>query len=139
MIKHYNTENREEGGRAFLQQYVRKKDGETKPDITEKGVTVLAMCTTLMACAHQLVRQSGELVYSTSSLDTCNCPTFIMSTCISAGGIPLSVAIISSEGETVITQAMTFLKSVLPPNAFWGKGKMGPDALMTIVMQREQH
>jgi len=43
---------------------------------------------------------------STSSLDRYNCPTFIMSTCTSAGGIPLGVVFTSGESEEVITAAI---------------------------------
>ena len=94
---------------------------------------MLAICTPLMARAHKLVRQAGELVYcdSTSSLDRYNCPTFVMSTCTSAGGVPLGVVITSGESEEVITEAMTFLKNVLPTNAFYGKGFNGPEICIT--------
>ena len=116
-------------GEAFLQQY------EHKP-IQGKAASqplVLAICTPLMSCAHQLVKQAGELVYcdSTSSLDRYNCPTFIMSTCTSAGGIPLGVVITSGESEEVITEAVTFLKAILPTNAFYGRGAQGPEVCIT--------
>ena len=60
-------------------------DGEIKSQ-----PLVLAVCTLLMVCAHQPIKQAGDIVYcdSTSSLDRYNYPTFIMSTCLSAGGIP---------------------------------------------------
>ena len=129
IIEEYNKENAEIGGRAFLQQY------EHKP-IQGKAASqplVLAICTPLMSCAHQLVKQAGELVYcdSTSSLDRYNCPTFIMSTCTSAGGIPLGVVITSGESEEVITEAVTFLKAILPTNAFYGRGAQGPEVCIT--------
>ena len=86
-----------------------------------------------MARAHALIRQSGELMYcdSTASLDRHNCPTFIIRTCSSAGGIPLGVVIISGESEGVLTEAFSFLKKVLPDNAFYGKGQRGPDLCIT--------
>ena len=93
------------------------KSNLRRPHAWEKKASdqplVLAICTPLMARAHKLVRQAGELVYcdSTSSLDRYNCPTFVMSTCTSAGGIPLGVVITSGESEEVITEAMTFLKT----------------------------
>ena len=133
LIDDYNKEHGEEGGRAFLQQYVKKESETTwEGSITDQPL-VLAVCTPLMARAHQLVRQAGELVYcdSTSSLDQYNCPTFIMSTCTSAGGIPLGVVITYGESEAVITEATTFLKSILPANAFYGKGAKGPDVCIT--------
>ena len=65
---------------------------------------VLAICTPLMVRAHTMLRQAEELVHcdSTASLDRCNCPTFVMSTASSAGGIPLGVVITSGESETTI-------------------------------------
>ena len=54
-----------------------------------------------------------------------------MSTCTSAGGVPLGVVITSSESEEVITKAMTFLKKFLPTNAFYGKGLSGPEICIT--------
>ena len=37
----------------------------------------------------------------------------------------------SGESEEVITEAMTFLKTVLPTNAFYGKGFSGPEICIT--------
>ena len=68
---------------------------------------------------------------STASLDRHNCPTFIVSTCSSAGGIPLGVVITSGESEGVLTEAFSFLKKVLPDNAFYGKSQQGPDLCIT--------
>ena len=91
----------------------------------------LAICTPIMARAHQVLRQSGELVYATSSLDRYNCQTFMISTCTPAGGLPLGVVITSGEDEATITEAMNFLKSVLPKNAFHGRGSKGPEMCIT--------
>ena len=70
-----------------------------------KAPLVLAICTPLMPRAHVLLQQAGELVHcdSTASLDRCNCPTFIMSTACSAGGIPVGVVITSGEAEVFHT------------------------------------
>ena len=133
LIKAYNEEHGEEGGRAFIQRYEKQSVQTTPEKTTSDQPLVLAICTPLMARAHRLVRQAGELVYcdSTSSLDRYNCPTFVMSTCTSAGGIPLGVVITSGESEDVITEAMTFLKTVLLTNAFYGKGANGPEICIT--------
>ena len=81
----------------------------------------------------QISEAGRELVCcdSTSSLDWYNCPTFVMSTCTSAGGIPLGGVITSGESEDVITEAMTFLKTVLLTNAFYGKGANGAEICIT--------
>lgn len=80
-----------------------------------------------MAHAHHLVRQASEAVYcdSTTSLDCYNCPTCILSTCRSAGGIPLGVAVTSGESEENITEATTHLKHTLTAGAFYGQGHAG--------------
>ncbi len=73
MIEDYNKEHGECGGRAFLQQYEHKTTDPARQQAASPPL-VLAVCTPLMSRAHQLVRQSGELVYcdSTSSLDRYN-------------------------------------------------------------------
>ena len=54
-----------------------------------------------------------------------------MSMYISGGGIPLGVVITSGESEEVITEAMTFLKAIVPTNAFYGRGAQGPEVCIT--------
>ena len=132
IIEEYNKEHAQIGGRAFLQQYEHKST-DSPQKIAASQPLVLAVCTPLMSRAHQPVKQAGELVYcgSTSSLDRYNCPTFIMSTCTSGGGIPLGVVITSGESEEVITEAITFLKAILPTNAFYGRGAQGPEVCIT--------
>ena len=94
---------------------------------------VLAVCTPLMARVHKLIRQAGELTYcdSTASLDRYNCPTFILSTSCSAGGVPLGVVITSGENEPTITEALTLMKGVLPSCAFYGRKDQGPEICIT--------
>lgn len=83
----------DEGGRAFLQCYEKglsdKSESWDNRD-TDKPL-VLATCTSLMARAHEIVRQASEIVFcdSVAGLDGYNCPTFFMSTSSSTGGIPL--------------------------------------------------
>ena len=124
IVKEYNDKYQTDGGHAFLQQYV---SGEVSQPL------VLAVCTPLMARAHQIIQQSGELVYcdSTSSLDRFNCPLFTLSTSCSAGGIPLAVVITSGETEATITEALTFMKAVLPATAFYGRKELGPELCIT--------
>ena len=119
IIHDYNTNNNQQGGRAYLQRFERKHGQSTWentcPDDYEQPL-VLAICTPLMARTHQLIQQTSELVHcdSTASLDRYNSPTFILSTATAAGGIPLGVVITSGESEDVITEALTSLKAILP-------------------------
>ncbi len=79
IIKEYNQENGSEGGRAFLQKFERSIDGkmqkwEDKPGEGIDTPLVLAVCTPLMARAHAMLQQAGELVYCDS---TYICPEYI--------------------------------------------------------------
>ena len=132
----YNKEYNEAGGYALLQRYDKghsESVWEKKANICTEQPLVLAICTPLMSRAHNLLRQLGELVYcdSTASLDRFNCPTFIISTSSSAGGIPLGIVITSGESEAVLTEAFSLLKKILPEKAFYGRGYQGPQLCMT--------
>ncbi len=96
---------------------------DAEPGSSKDTPLVLALCTPLMARAHTMLRQASELVYcdSTASLDRYNCPTFIMSTSSSGGGIPLGVVITSGESEETLTESFSHLRSVL---LFMGGGMM---------------
>ena len=127
MIKEYNQKNGSEGAKAFLQKFERSVDNksqkwEDKPGESIDTPLVLAVCTPLMARAHAMPLQAGELVYcdSTASLDRCNCPTFIFSTSSSGGGIPLGVVITSRESQSTLMQAFSYLRTLMPNNAFFG-------------------
>ena len=137
-IKEYNQENGSEGGRAFLQKFERSIDGKMQKweDTPGEGINtplVLAVCTPLMARAHAMIQQARELVYcdSTASLDRCSCPTFVLSTSSSGGGIPLGVVITSGESEGTITESFSYLRTLFPSNAFFGRGGRGPQMYIT--------
>ena len=127
VVSQYNEKYASEGGYAYLQRYI------STDFVKSSQLLVLAACTPLMARAHELIRQAGELTYcdSTASLDRCNCPTFILSTSCSAGGVPLGVVITSGENETTITEALTFMKAVLPSHSFYGRKEQGPEICIT--------
>ena len=132
----YNKEFSAVGGKALLQRYDKEHSEsawEKNAKISTEQPLVLAICTPLMCRAHSLLRQSGELVYcdSTASLDRYNCPTFIISTSSSAGGIPLGIVITSGESEAVLTEAFSLLKKILPEKAFYGQGYQGPELCIT--------
>ena len=144
MVKAYNSNYGNEGGSAFLQQYERNivgDRGKLSNDCDNDTPLILAICTPLMTRAHTLLRQSGELVFcdSTASLDRYNCPTFIMSTSSSAGGIPLGVVITSGEAETTLTEAFSYLKTVMPQKSFYGKSGKGPSMFITDDCDAEKN
>ena len=146
VIKDYNEQHKLQGGKALLQRFEKtphtKSDSwDEKPCSRTDTPLALAVCTPLMARAHTLLRQAGELVYcdSTASLDRYNCPTFIMSTSSSGGGIPLGVVITSGESEDTLTESFSHLKSVLPTNAFYGRGNNGPQLFITDDSEAEKN
>ena len=136
MVGAYNAEKGGEGGKAFLQRFEKKINDEAIDT-----PLVLAICTPLMARAHATLMQAGELVHcdSTASLDRCNCPTFVLSTASAAGGIPLGVVITSGESEATLTESFSYLKSILPANAFFGKGGKGPAMVITDDCDAEKN
>jgi len=92
--------------------------------------------------AHKYIRQSAELVFmdATSSLDHFSCPTYILSTGSVAGAIPLEVFVISNETTSTLTVGLDLLKSIMPPDAFFGRGSdTGSILFLTdeLVSQRE--
>ncbi len=144
VIKKYNTQYGPENGKAFLQRYEASIDGKSQKWEGKPGDTplVLAICTPLMARAHVLLRQAGELVHcdSTASLDRCNCPTFIMSTACSAGAIPVGVVITSGEAEVTLKESFSYLRSIIMPhNAFFGRGTKGPQMFITDGCEAEKN
>ena len=148
-VNKYNAKHREQNGRALLQWYETQtdnysddinSDGESNPpppkkrkrESTSKPL-VLAICTPLMARAHEHVCQAGELLFcdSTSSMDRFNTSVFVLSTHSVASGIPLGVLLTSDEREETIQTGLQMLKSIFPAGAFYGKGsEAGPDVVM---------
>ena len=142
IVDTYNKDNGDEGGRAFLQRYEQNpsEKSESWDNRDTAKPLVLAVCTPLMARAHQMVRQASEMVFcdSTASLDRYNCPTFFMSTSSSAGGIPLGVVITSGECMPTLTESFSYLRSIFPTNAFYGRGIMGPTMFITDDSEAER-
>lgn len=105
-VENYNQQNAEQGGKAKLQVYESPTDDCSSDDLEppppksiklkkSKQIThpmVLAICTPLMARAHQNIQQAGEMVFiDASSLDCFNTAVRIISTSTPTSGIPLGV------------------------------------------------
>lgn len=90
----------------------------------------------LLSCQEHMSRyicQAGELVFcdSSSSMDRFNTSVFILSTHSVSSGIPLGVILTSDEREQTVLTGLELLKSVIPNNAFFGRGAdNGPDVVM---------
>ena len=139
-IKVYNEAHAQDGGRAIIQRFntsTQFHEGTTKSDTSQSNGTqplILAKCTPIMARAHKYVRQASELVFmdATSSLDRFSCPTFVLSTGCAAGAIPLGVFVVSDKSTSTIAAGLNLLKSIMPPDAFFGKGcETGPELFLT--------
>ena len=95
--------------------------------------TVLAICTPLMKRVHSRIRQSSELVFvdSTGCLDMSSYRVFVLMTNCCAGGLPLGLVVSTSEAESVLVAGFQLLKTMLPTDAFFGRGSTGPFFFMT--------
>lgn len=129
-VNNYNKLVANDGGRVLVQKYSGTPDGthcahhlqehsySQSKAIQQQAETpfVLAIVTPLMARAHKLVRQAGELVFcdATASLDRLNTPVYIISTATAAGAIPLAVVMASGEDVSTMKEAFHCLKQILP-------------------------
>lgn len=153
VVDEYTARNERLGGKALLQWYEKneedlsdtdndkcppKKKRKREPSTTP---LILTICTPLMARAHAMIQQAGEVVFcdSTSSLDRFNTSVFVMSTTTTASGVPLAVALTSDETEETIYKALEMVKEVVPSAAFFGKGpNIGPQLFMIDDSVAEQ-
>jgi hypothetical protein len=95
---------------------------------------VLAIVTNIMKRVHERVRQAGEICYfdASSSFDPLNTSVTLLYTSCAAGALPLGLFLTSNESEVTIEFAINKLKSILPQNAFFGRGAdLGPSAFIT--------
>ncbi|XP_076155836.1 uncharacterized protein LOC143139123 isoform X2 [Alosa pseudoharengus] len=95
--------------------------------------TIIAICSPLMKRVHALVRHSAEIVFvdSSGNCDRTNSRIFLLLTHSAAGGLPLGVVITTSESQNTITAGLKLLKAILPQEAFFGRGDLGPQVVMT--------
>ena len=112
-----------------------EKHGETLCVIEQTDEdTIVAVCDKLSRRVHEIVPQAGDVVYvdATSNLDLQDSKLVKLMTCSPAGGIPLGFVITSSESKKSLKKSFEMLKTVLPENAFYKKGReKGPTIFMT--------
>ena len=101
---------------------------------TEDGQTAIVIVDPLMRQVHKNVPQSGEicLIDATSNLDR-NDTKFFHLVCPSPiGALPLGEIICTREDAQTIQFGLELLQTVLPLEAFYGRGKFkGPMVFMT--------
>ena len=101
---------------------------------TDSGETVIAIADPFMHRVHKTVPQSGEIIMidATSNLDRTDCKLFHLVCPTPVGALPVGEIITTREDTATIIFALELLKSVLPPGAFYGRGKQeGPQVFMT--------
>ncbi|XP_063965028.1 uncharacterized protein LOC135156449 [Lytechinus pictus] len=104
-----------------------------KIKVTPNNQTIVAICTPLMKRVHEKMKHSGEIIYvdSSGNCDRHNSRIFVVLTHSSAGGLPLGMLITTSESMPTIQAGFSLLQSILPERAFFGRGAMGPQVIMT--------
>jgi len=86
-----------------------------------------------MKPVHNRICQSSELVFvdSTGCLDMNSYRVFVLMTNCCVGGLPLGLVVSTSEAASVLVAGFQLLKTVLPSDAFFGRGSTGPYFFMT--------
>lgn len=107
---------------------------------TEDGQYLVAICSPLMTRVHAGIKNSGEVVFMDASgnMDRQHCRVFLLLTHSCAGGLPLGIIITQSEESQVISQGLDTLKSLLPEDAFSGRGMDGPQVFITDDSRAER-
>ena len=113
-----------------------ERHGQTlaKIETTESGDVIIAICDEFNRRVHEHVPQSGDIVLvdATSNLDRHDTKLFHFICPSPVGGLPLGRILTSREDENTISAAIELFKSVLPHNAFFGRGPdLGPKIIMT--------
>ena len=128
-LKSYEEENPEAS--TSYQLY----EGDSQP-------LIIALVTPLMKRVHKEVQQSGELVFidATSNTEEHNLKVFMLCTHHVAGALPLGILITSDEKQSTLCQGFQTLKSILPPQAFYGHGPdKGPAVILTDNCDEERN
>ena len=101
---------------------------------TDSGETVVAIVDPFMRRVHQIIPQAGDLVLidATSNLDR-NDTKLVHLVCPSViGGLPVGEILTTREDTDTLRFGLDLLKTVLPGDAFYGRGvETGPQLFMT--------
>lgn len=113
---------------ASLDAYNKKEGAECGKMFADSKNIIIALCSPLMRRVHSMIPESAEMVFvdSSGNCDRTNSRVFLLLTHSAIGGLPLGVMITSSESQSVITAGLQLLKSILPEDAFFRRGDLGP-------------
>jgi hypothetical protein len=129
VVNNYNNSGQ---GKAILQEY---------DSLTGKAL-ILCIVTNLMSRVHEKVLQSGELCYmdASASFEPLNTSITLLYTSCAVGALPLGLFITSDELEITLEKALNLLKTILPQNAFFGRGpQVGPKIFITDDSSAERN
>lgn len=100
----------------------------------DDGETVIAISDAFNQRVHENIPAAGDLLIAdaTSNLDRNDGKIFHLMCPSPAGGLPLGTLITTHADEGTIAEALDLYKSLLPENAFYGRGKeLGPKLIIT--------
>lgn len=94
---------------------------------------LVVLCSPLMKRVHKYLKSSGEMAFidSGGQMDRHNTRIFPILAPSVMGALPVGLILTSSESERIVTEGLEMLKSILPEDAFYGRGSKGPELIMT--------
>ena len=101
---------------------------------TDDGETIIAICDKFNKRVHENIPAAGDLLIAdaTANLDRNDSKIFHLMCPSPVGGLPLGTLVTTRADEDTITEALDLYKSLLPENAFYGRGKdLGPKLIIT--------
>ncbi|XP_052131256.1 uncharacterized protein LOC127751567 [Frankliniella occidentalis] len=132
---------------SALEKYVENYNSECGEVCAKFGSSAdgndhyIAVCTPMMKRIHTHYKGSGEVMFIDSSgcMDNNNARVFVILTPSVVCGLPLGLLITSSEKEPVVLAALQLWKEVLPENAFYGRGSLGPKIIISDASTSERN
>eukprot|EP00057_Strongylocentrotus_purpuratus_P017237 XP_011671711.1 PREDICTED: uncharacterized protein LOC105441859 [Strongylocentrotus purpuratus] len=100
----------------------------------------IALCSPLMKRCSQKHEYSRELVFidATGGMDRYDCRVFMLLTHSAAGGLPVGCLIVTSESRDCITLALKLYLDIIPKDAFFGRGTLGPRVFLSDDSEAER-
>ena len=118
-----------------ITKYNTERGGEfAKVTQTTGGETIIAICDLFNMRVHEHIPAAGDLMImdATANVDRNDSKIFHMMCPSPIGGLPLGTLITTRADETTVSEALELYKSLLPEDAFYGRGRvLGPKLVIT--------
>ena len=101
---------------------------------TATGETIIAICHKFNRRVHEHSPSAGDILImdATANLDRNDSKIFHLMCPSPLGGLPLGTLITTRANESTLNEALALYKTLLPENAFYGRGKdLGPKLAIT--------